>query len=130
MKLLTPEAANLIYDVIAEIGGAHESERANFVYHCSQASDGPPSEWRFCGKLDFGGKVYLDSDRWRTGCYREDDTPERSVLIAEMNMRLELLRRREIARAQPVAHFGCDNCDDTGVVTDGAGEQSRCSYCG
>lgn len=93
MQPLKPDAANAIYSILVEIGGAHESERNHFVYHCTKAPAGPPGEWRFCGKLGFGGKVYLDSDRWRTGCYREDDTPERDALIADMNLRLEQLRR-------------------------------------
>jgi hypothetical protein len=93
MKHLTPNVANAIYSILVEIGGAYEGERSNFVFNCTKAKDGPPGEWRFCGKLKFGGKPYLESDRWRTGCYREDDTPERIALITEMNQRLEELRR-------------------------------------
>lgn len=94
MRLLSPETANAIYSLLAELGGAHETDRSNFVYHFTQAPDGPPGEWRFQGIFGFGGKVYLTPDRWCVGCYREDDTPERTIAMARINAQLEELRLR------------------------------------
>ena len=74
---LSPESANAVYDLLVKVGGAYEGDRSSFVYHHSKELVGitSSSEWRFQGSLGFGGKFYTDHDRWRVGCYREDDTP-------------------------------------------------------
>lgn len=83
---MTTEKANKIYDLLTSIGGASESERNNFVYHHTETKDGC-NEWRFQGKLGFGGKYR--STRNRVDCYLEDETTERLFILNELNLKLQ-----------------------------------------
>jgi hypothetical protein len=82
---MTKEEASKVYDVLVRIGGASESDRSGFVYHHVDSKDGC-SEWRFCGKLGFGGKYRSGSNR--VSCYQEDQTPSRVCLIETLNTEL------------------------------------------
>jgi len=84
---LNKKTAAAVYDLLVKVGGAPESYRAHFIQHYTGAD--PSREWRFQGKLGFGGKFYLSYDKFRVGCYREDETDKRTVLIAEMNEKLD-----------------------------------------
>lgn len=81
------EIANKVYDVLVSIGGATESYRDSFIHHHT-----PPNscdEWRFGGKLGFGGKY---RSRYNTvDCYSEDETTERKNLIKKLNEALSLI---------------------------------------
>lgn len=85
---MTIERLNQIYDLLVSIGGAYEPLRDSFIYvHMDPKY--PCHEWRFSGKLGFGGKY-----RSRTNtvdCYSEDQTPERLKLIEDLNTALSLL---------------------------------------
>ena len=87
----TEEGANAVYDLLVKVGSAYEGDRISFVHYHSAEPVQFSTEWRFQGRLGFGGKFYTDHDRWRVGCYREDDTPERTKAIDEMNKALEQL---------------------------------------
>jgi len=78
---ITIAKANKIYDLLVSVGGAWESDRDSFIYHHCDVKDGC-DEWRFRGKLGFGGK-YRDNNR--VDCYKEDETPERRKIINELN---------------------------------------------
>lgn len=80
---ITKEKADKVYDVLVEIGGADKTDRDNFVYHHIEGC----GEWRFSGKLGFGGK-YL-SEYNKVTCYPEDETTERLKLINEINEKLK-----------------------------------------
>lgn len=54
-------------------------------------------EFRFMGKLGFGGKIWDTGTAWRVSCYPENRTPERDAMIERANARLADLRRREAA---------------------------------
>ena len=82
MATMTKEKANKVYDLLVSIGGAYEPERDSFIYHHTESKDGC-SEWRFSGKLGFGGKYRSGYNR--VDCYREDETPERIKLMDEIN---------------------------------------------
>lgn len=76
-----------IYSVLVKEAGALERERAQFVAQFEALPR--PREWRFCGLLGFGGKV------WDNGhgpiyvnCYREDETPARLKIIEFTNAAL------------------------------------------
>ena len=99
--VMTVERANAVYDILVKMGGAYEGDRISFVqYHSKElVNSWGPTEWRFQGHLGFGGKFYTDRERWQVGCYREDDTPERERIIAEMNKALEGLY--EVHRSEP-----------------------------
>lgn len=86
--------ANKIYDILAEIG-ASESMRKAFVYDHGIFED--QDEWRFQGKLGFGGKFWNDwsyiknKPEWIVTCYSEDLTPERKTIMEETNKKLQIL---------------------------------------
>ena len=89
MPVISPEKANKIYDILVEECDAEvaEAEKRNFVYSQIKLSDGC-REWRFVGRLGFGGKFWNNNDRWYVSCYREDETPDRLAMIEKVNKRL------------------------------------------
>lgn len=89
MTALTKERANKVYDMLVGIGGAFEDDRSNFVYHHCESKDGC-DEWRFGGKLGFGGKYYSRENM--VTCYSEDETPGRLELIKVLNKMLATLK--------------------------------------
>lgn len=85
---LTIEQANLVYDVLVEMGGASESMRDAFVHYNTNDYDYEcgHKEWRFGGKFGIGGKY-----RRHNGAidyYFEDTTMERDELQKKINNRL------------------------------------------
>lgn len=90
MNHLTEEFANKVYDLLVNIGGAKESERIDFIYsHCIDTY-GCCIEWRFQGKLGFGGKY---KSTWNgVMCYSEDETTKRIKVIKELNEELKKLK--------------------------------------
>jgi hypothetical protein len=90
IELMDISKANNVYDLLVSIGGAEESERSGFIYHHCTSKDGC-DEWRFCGKLGFGGKYR--SQRNRVDCYKEDETPLRIGLITKLNSELEKINK-------------------------------------
>lgn len=90
---LSDEGARSVYALLLLLG-APASAEANFIFQFTQSPGTVPSEWRFQGMLGGGGKLYLERERWRVGCYKEDDTPERIEKIAAANALLDLLRQR------------------------------------
>lgn len=91
MKPLSQEAASAVYALLMEKGGAHPHDRDHFIFTQSSQFCG---EWRFQGKLGFGGKFYRDGNRWRVGLYREDETPERLQIVDEINDDLDVLFKK------------------------------------
>lgn len=104
-RALTEEQANAIWDVLVKHAGASADEwdRHDFV---SAAMDGTMTEWRFQGRLGFGGKFYLERRRWRVGAYPEDMTPERQRMVGEANGALAGLRASYEALAAALAEPG------------------------
>lgn len=82
------EKANNVYDILVNIGDASERERESFIYHHTNEDD-VCNEWRFQGKLGFGGK-YRESKN-SVDCYREDLNPEREKIIEKINQELAAL---------------------------------------
>ena len=85
MYKMTKEKADKVYDLLVNIGGANESDRYDFVYHHTEGKH-VCTEWRFCGKLGFGGKYRSSTNS--VDCYREDETPKRIKLMDELNSEL------------------------------------------
>lgn len=77
---------NLIYDLLVSIGGADESDRYSFI-HAHVKDKYECTEWRFCGKLGFGGKYR--KRRNQVDCYSEDSNRERNKIIKELNIALD-----------------------------------------
>ncbi len=89
---MTKTLANKIYDILVTIG-AKESERESFLYYQTE-SEYQYNEWRFQGKLAYGGKFYNDTNT--IDCYTEDLTPERERIINEINIKLKQLMKIEV----------------------------------
>jgi hypothetical protein len=49
------------------------------------------TEYRFCGAIGFGGKIYNERGRLRVSCYPEDRNELRDGMIATANKLLALL---------------------------------------
>ena len=92
--------AEQIWEILARTCGA-QSMKEDFLFHAGEFLAGRGHqmhglEYRFCGELGFGGKVYLeDHCAPRVGCYKEDDTPKRLKMINAANKELEKLWRFE-----------------------------------
>ena len=95
---MTPEIANAIYDTLVEHAGASESWRENFV-HAQQITDPICVEYRFQGRLGFGGKFWrtpsFNYPTWYVNAYIEDEArPEVRDMIAATNAALASLHAR------------------------------------
>lgn len=79
-----------VYDILVELGGAPEDGyRDAFVYNYTEEKF-KSNEWRFQGKLGFGGKYRGETNM--IDCYTEDETPERLELIKTINEKLKDLQ--------------------------------------
>ena len=92
--MLTKETANKVYDILIKYAGAsdHDYERRSFVHHQTKKDD-VCREYRFKGKLGFGGKLirrHYDT-RMCVSCYLEDMTDAREKIIIETNKALNEL---------------------------------------
>jgi len=91
---MNKSTANKVYDILVLECGAKEDEREHFIQ--VQTSE-QVQEWRFCGRLGFGGKFWRQGSGWATkeqmyvDCYQEDETPERTAMIDAANARLKAL---------------------------------------
>lgn len=86
---MTGQIWDKVYDILIQECGANEGDRSSFCL--SQIEKDYPREWRFCGKLGFGGKFWRNSGRLYVNCYNEDETPERLEMIKKANERLAKL---------------------------------------
>lgn len=85
------EAVNFwqtIWKVLIDEAGASEYDDMGF-----SSLAGDFTEWRFRGKLGFGGKVWHASFSHKVyiSCYPEDRTPERIEIIERVNIILQEL---------------------------------------
>lgn len=79
-----------VYDILEELGGATgEGYRESFIYNYTKDKY-KSDEWRFQGKLGFGGKYR--GERNMVDCYQEDENPERKRLIKKINTVLKKLQ--------------------------------------
>lgn len=85
-KEVEAESARRIWAVLVEECGADDDERhrEDFVRCAVHVTW---IEYRFCGSLGFGGKVW-NNHGFYVSCYGEDNTPEREAAIRRANDRL------------------------------------------
>jgi hypothetical protein len=90
----TLEQANAIYDVLVRSAGASDADRASFVHEFTHPR--PTHEWRFQGRLGFGGKFRHNGRSAMPGiylcyvdCYPEDLDDARRCVIEETNAELQ-----------------------------------------
>jgi len=86
--------ANDIFTVLVSECGARESMRDMFVHTLLTSKDNV--EFRFQGDLGFGGKFYMNADRWYVNCYPEDENESRRFWIDIANDRLATMKRAEV----------------------------------
>jgi hypothetical protein len=99
MIKMTKELASQIYDILVGTCGANLSEKEDFV---SAQTDQLVSEWRFQGRLGFGGKFWRNYDRWYVNCYPEDLTPEIAEMIQDANLKIAVIYSYVQGRADAV----------------------------
>ena len=92
---LSLEDAQAVFDILVEEAGASPGLRDDFVFHQRRGC----REFRFQGKLGFGGKFW----NWRgvrlhVNCYPEDLTDERAEIIQRTDARLNQLTRASEGR--------------------------------
>jgi hypothetical protein len=81
IECLPPGTAEKVRLLISEeFGGFWDGFQG---YICEPCPYG--HEWRFSGRLGFGGKLHLTHDRLYVSCYPEDSTPGREAAIARVN---------------------------------------------
>ena len=78
-----------IYDILVDECGAPERQRAMFVHYLHEDQGSFGHEYRFQGKLGFGGKFHKHRDKMWVSAYQEDYTPERLAMIEAANERLK-----------------------------------------
>lgn len=83
-KKITREQAAQIWDILVQHAGANSSPDAmgDFIHH---ALYDHWTEYRFCGKLGFGGKVWNNNNRIYVTCYREDETEVMKQIVKTAN---------------------------------------------
>jgi hypothetical protein len=84
-------AASAVWEILVDECGAWNSDDSalrDFERHWPDCR-----EYRFQGRLGFGGKVWANVGQVYVTCYREDETPERAAMITRANVRLEALTR-------------------------------------
>jgi hypothetical protein len=88
-KLVMGDIEKDVYDVLVKHAGANdgESERLQFHHFWEERHD--YREYRFMGKLGFGGKLWVNRREIYVNCYPEHITAERLEVIRETNAALE-----------------------------------------
>jgi hypothetical protein len=97
MSATNEESEEGIYDqvwtILVEECGAPDDElsRRSFIHIMLNEPD--TMEYRFQGKLGFGGKFWPGGDFYppHVSCYMEDETDERRAMIRRANSRLRNL---------------------------------------
>lgn len=87
-KHIDRDRASKVYDILVSTGGANEIDRDSFLHHHCDSDNGC-REWRFGGKLLFGGK-YRSLTNTVT-YYKEDETEELIRVKNEINTELKKL---------------------------------------
>ena len=111
--------ANIVFDLLIKVCGASESgyQRVDCIYFLASADS---AEFRFGGKLGFGGKLWNDERLMRVTYYPEDQTPERDKAIERVN---ELLWLLDIALHEGTRCY-CPHC-----MGSWAGALNDCEVC-
>ncbi len=95
--------AAAVYGVLVTDLGAPLEALGDFVNYFSLEKGCQGGEWRFQGKLGFGGKFYLELDGMRVDCYPEDKHSNIKLLITRTNHRLSMLWQCE-CRTKPKSY--------------------------
>jgi hypothetical protein len=86
-----------VWDVLVRYAGAYEDEkgrqRRHFIWAAMERDRlRRMTEYRFSGKLGFGGKIWRDNGTLYVTCYKEDQTKQRQKTIERVNTVLRELQ--------------------------------------
>lgn len=84
----TYPAPEAVWEILVEEAGAWADDLPQFQHHWPGCV-----EYRFQGRLGFGGKVWANQGQVYVTCYPEDSTREREAIILACNKRLDALPR-------------------------------------
>jgi hypothetical protein len=89
----THELFDKVYSALVANAGAPESNREYFVQRHVAWSENPyeTTEFRFMGRLGFGGKFWCTPDSFHISFYSEDSTPAREEVRIKTNEALKKL---------------------------------------
>lgn len=88
---MTKEFLEKVYAILVELGGATlDGWQKDAFIQAHLDKEYPCQEWRFGGRLGFGGKYYSRENR--VDCYIEDYKGARRDLIAQINTKLKSLK--------------------------------------
>lgn len=88
------ELLGKMYDILIESVGApgEPYDRFCFIKAALNWDYRFPFEYRFCGSLGFGGKIWLPLDEAPyVNCYREDESAARLAMVKVANSKLSKL---------------------------------------
>lgn len=120
-----------VYSILVQFAGAREEDRDGFIY--DHTNDFECREWRFCGKLGFGGKYR--SGRNKVDCYPEDLTPERSAIIQQTNEELANLHKEKpnkmtkLKDEDVISVWKCEECGKEAEIHPDWYEQNGTPMC-
>lgn len=89
--------AERVYDLLVKHAGAVDSDTERDLFVLAQTGK-HCTEWRFIGKLGFGGKFWRNAGHIYVNCYVEDTTPDRQLIINHTNTALWALLEEEEQR--------------------------------
>jgi hypothetical protein len=99
MPPINKETAEKIWAILVEDGGAWNPpglrghfERDSFVRYVTKENG---VEWRFQGRLGFGGKFYNNMGMWYVNCYAENKNAETTAIINRINEKLAILSSQQ-----------------------------------
>jgi hypothetical protein len=89
---ISSEMAWDIYHILVERAGAPDGMFNYDTFIHSTTGSSEILEYRFIGHLGMGGKVRVNSERWKVDCYEEDLNDLRRTIIANTNRDLAALK--------------------------------------
>ena len=69
-----------IWQILEEHAGAYPNNKDNFLANWPECT-----EYRFCGSLGFGGKIWHNCRKVYINCYSEDLNPKKQKVIDKVN---------------------------------------------
>ena len=111
--MISEAEANNVWDILIREAGAADSDVDRFAFLHHTVGQDYVQEYRFCGRLGFGGKVFLreQGTGWRVYYYPEDRNAEREAICERTNAAL-----REIQRTSAVSGNSNASPPESGVL--------------
>jgi hypothetical protein len=82
-----PNYWNRVWEILVDNFKANDRDKESFISYMSEPNDN--KEFRFCGILGFGGKLYKNCNGLYVSYYAENSTPELEELVEKVNKTLK-----------------------------------------